>query len=160
MKITGQIEQGPGGSLAIDWHEVPSEVTSIDRGVYRDFTGAALTGHAFDRAIPGLGKWMVTLTCWLFALSTMISWSYYGEQASAYLFGAWACTPYKILFCVLGVVATLPGFIVTDAHLGNLADLGSGLMLFANAPIVALMSQQAIAAFRDYFRRLDRGDFE
>jgi AGCS family alanine or glycine:cation symporter len=163
VKINGRVEladtNGASDALRIAWQPMPEGVKPVDRGVYRDLTGAALTGHAFDRAIPGLGKWLVTLTCWLFAISTMISWSYYGEQAAAYLFGPWATTPYKVAFCALGVVATLPHFIVTDAHLGNLADLGSGLMLFANVPIIVLLSHRAIGAMADYFRRLDRGDF-
>ncbi|HWB00266.1 MAG TPA: amino acid carrier protein [Pirellulales bacterium] len=155
-KIFGQIERS-GTQLSIRWLRSEGEVRAVDRNVWRDYTGAALTGHAFDRAVPGLGKWLVTLTCWLFAISTMISWSYYGEQATVYLFGARAANLYKLLFCLLGVVATLPGFITTDAHLGNLADLGSGLMLLTNAPIVLWMAPRAIAAMRDYFFRLDRG---
>ncbi|HEX4128576.1 MAG TPA: amino acid carrier protein [Pirellulales bacterium] len=160
VKIRGSIEKllHPGEELVIRWETVmPNGAAMVDHSLYRDYTGAALTGHAFDRAVPGLGKWLVTLTCWLFAISTMISWSYYGEQATVYLLGTRAVVAYKLLFCVLGVVATLPGFITTDAHLGNLADLGAGLMLFVNAPVVLFMSPRAIAAMRDYFRRLDSG---
>jgi AGCS family alanine or glycine:cation symporter len=146
--------------LTIQWSPVPPGAKLMGKEVYRDFTGAALTGHAFDRAIPGLGKWLVTVTCWLFAISTMISWSYYGEQAIVYLAGSWAVAPYKLLFCVLGVAATLPGFIRTDAQLSNLADIGSGCMLFANAPIIVLMAYQAIATLKDYLLRLDSGRME
>ena len=41
--------------------------------------GATLTARAFDKVTPGLGKWLVTVASWLFAISTMISWSYYGS---------------------------------------------------------------------------------
>ncbi len=159
-----------GGDLIIRWNTIdlgdhewerpPTELRLVDAGVYRDFTGAALTAHAFDRSIPGMGKWLVTLTCWLFALSTMISWSYYGEQGVVFLVGERGVTAYKVLFCLLAVVATFPQFIKTDRELGDLADLGTGCMLFANVPIVITMAYQAIRAFNDYFARMDRGDLE
>jgi AGCS family alanine or glycine:cation symporter len=162
-KIRGAVRHASDSAdapLVIHWEPLPGDYEIVGPGVYHELVGAALTGHAFDRAIPGLGKWLVTLTCWMFAVSTMISWSYYGEQAASYLFGRWAATPYKLLFCVVGVAATVPHFITTDAHLGNLADLGSGLMLCTSAPIVLLLSHEAIAAFRDYFKRLDAGAFD
>jgi AGCS family alanine or glycine:cation symporter len=158
-KIMGQIvaSDSPAEEAGkIAW-TLPANARIESQAVYRDFTASTLTGHAFDRAIPGLGKWLVTLACWLFAVATMISWSYYGEQAAVYMFGTWATTPYRFVYCLLGVVVTLPGFIETDHQLANLADLGSGCMLFTNAPILVLLSYQAIAALRDYFGRLDTG---
>ena len=53
----------------------------------------------------GLGKWLVTLAAWLFAISTMISWSYYGEQGMVYLAGERSVTPYKYFYCLLIIVA-------------------------------------------------------
>ncbi len=154
-------------SLTLDgsvWTEpITSErtvVQLIDTGIYRDLVGASLTGNAFDRAIPGLGKWLVTLTCWLFALSTMISWSYYGEQGVVYLFGNWAVFGYKVIFCLLAIVASIPAFIQTDAQLGVLADLGTGVMLLANVPIIVLMGYQSMRAFKDYFGRLASGQMD
>jgi Na+/alanine symporter len=58
-----------------------------DLGMYGDYAGASMTAYAFDRVTPGLGKWLVPIAAWLFALSTMISWSYYGEQGVYYFFG-------------------------------------------------------------------------
>ncbi len=159
VKITGKIQGrdvGSGG-LQIAWDPPPPGARIVDKGVHRDLIGAALTGLAFDRAIPGLGKWMVTLACWLFAFSTLISWGYYGEQGVVYLFGDRFVTAYKLIFCSATVIVTLPNVITSDAQLGNLSDIGTGVMLFANVPIVLAMGYQAIAAFRDYFRRLDSG---
>jgi AGCS family alanine or glycine:cation symporter len=161
-------EEDADGDGAIDlrlaWDTPPPEATIISSGVYRDIVGAPLTGHAFDRAIPGLGKYLVTLVCWLFAFSTMISWSYYGEQGVVYLCGK-AIEPvavliYKLIFCALAIVASWPGFIETDTQLGLLADLGTGVMLFANVPIIVFMGYQAMRAFNDYFRRMRRGEME
>jgi AGCS family alanine or glycine:cation symporter len=141
-----------------EWDTPPDDLVLEGLGVYQDLLGASLTGHAFDRAIPGLGKWLVTFTCWLFAISTLISWSYYGEQATVFLLGSRAVLPYKAVYCVLTVVATVPGFVTNSTELGNLTDLGTGCMLVANLPIILLMSPRAIRAFRDYFGRLDRGE--
>ncbi|MBX3747672.1 MAG: sodium:alanine symporter family protein [Verrucomicrobiae bacterium] len=126
-------------------------------GIYGDYVGAALTGHAFDRVLPGLGMWLVTLACWLFAYSTIISWCYYGEQGVIYLAGPRAVLPYKVAYCAVIVVATL-GFIRTDAQLDDWTALGTGVMLFANIPILLLFGHHAMRAYRDYLRRLDRGE--
>lgn len=150
--------------LVIVWDAPQWGSVLIDKGVYQDLVGAPLTGHAFDRAIPGLGKYLVTAVCWLFAFSTMISWSYYGEQGVVFLFGK-ALAPltvliYKLVFCALAIVASWPGFLETDAQLGLLADLGTGVMLLANVPIIVLMGYQSMRAFNDYFGRMARGEME
>ncbi len=165
VKVKGEIvvtEDGP----RIQWSDDKDDLARlaganlVGKGVYRDFVGAALTGHAFDRAIPGLGKWLVTVACWLFAFSTLISWSYYGEQGTIFLFGQRAVPVYKLAYCLATVVATVPAFIRSDTQLGNLSDLGTGVMLFANVPILLLLGHQAIREIRDYFRRLDSKTME
>ncbi|HEU5118264.1 MAG TPA: alanine:cation symporter family protein, partial [Isosphaeraceae bacterium] len=158
INAQGTIEWDPVELVEADWDGRPEEIRLVDKGVHQDLVGASLTGHAFDRAVPGLGKWLVTITCWLFAVSTLISWSYYGEQGSIFLFGPRSVLPFKVLYCSLTVVATLPNFVTNADELGNLSDLGTGIMLFANVPIILLLSPQAMRAFRDYFQRLDRGE--
>ncbi len=127
-------------------------------GIYGDYVGASLTAHAFDRVTPGLGKWLVTLAAWLFAVSTMISWSYYGEQGVVYLFGEKFVLPYKIIYCALIVVSTL-GFITTDAELDMWTTLGLGVMLVANIPIMLIFSRQSMKAYHEYIRKLKSGAF-
>lgn len=142
----------------IAWEAPTSMIEARDQKIFMDYKGAALTGFAFDRGIPGMGKWMVTMACWLFAYSTLISWSYYGEQGVVFLFGLRGILVYRILFCVAAFAATLPGFIQTDTQLGNLADLGTGCMLCANVPIILFMGSHAIGCLRDYLKRLDKGE--
>jgi AGCS family alanine or glycine:cation symporter len=159
VKIKGSVV-AEGGGLKLQWAEVqPGTVLKGEPAVYRDLLGAALTGLAYDRAIPGLGKWMVTLVCWLFAYSTLISWSFYGETASVFLFGKHAVLPYRLVYCLATAAITLPGMIETEKDLGNLSDLGTGFMLLANVPIILIMSPQAIRALREYLRKLDSGAF-
>jgi AGCS family alanine or glycine:cation symporter len=127
-----------------------------DGGVYATYIGATLTAKAFDTVTPGLGKWMVTLAAWLFAISTMISWSYYGEQGMIYLLGERSVLPYKLVYCALIIVATT-GFIETNAQLDNLTGIGTGVMLFANIPIMWLFGRQAMRAYKEYIGRLKDG---
>ena len=140
-----------------DWDHDVETIRLVDRGIHRNLLGAALTGYAFDRAIPGLGRYLVTTACWLFALSTLISWSYYGEQGTIFLFGKRSVPAYKVIYCLLTVAITYPGLISNDQELGNLSDLGTGCMLWANVPIIVLMGHRAILSLSDYQRRLRSG---
>ena len=157
-RLYGNITIGSNERVFIEWGLLEStERPRIhDPGVYRSYVGATLTARAFDSVLPGLGKWLVTMAVWMFALSTMISWSYYGEQATVYLFGNRGVMAYKAVFCALIIVATL-GFIETDAQLDNLTGLGTGVMLLVNVPIMWLFGHQAMLAYKDYVSRLKSG---
>jgi alanine or glycine:cation symporter, AGCS family len=140
-----------------DWEGEPTSFRLLDdTGVHRAYDGASLTGHAFDRQFPGLGKWLVTLAAWLFAISTMISWSYYGEQGMIYMVGKRGVLPYKIGFLLLAIVATN----IDDAgDMIILMDLGTGAMLWANISIVLGLGFLAVKELNIYGRRLKAGDF-
>jgi len=148
-------------SLHVNWvpYEAKNKPKMDDPGLYNDFVGAALTGHAFDRVLPGLGMWLVTLACWLFAISTIISWYYYGEQGVVFMVGKGGVLPFKALYCILILISTL-GFIKTDAQLDAFTALGTGVMLFANIPIMLIFGSQAMKAYHDYFRRLKSGEMD
>jgi hypothetical protein len=149
------------GQFSVQWGTIASErrPAARDEGVYVDYVGAYLTGHAFDRVAPGLGRWLVTLAAWLFAVSTIISWSYYGEQGIIYLAGPRAVLAYKLIYCLLIIVATA-GFVTRDEELDNLTGLGTAVMLFANVPIMLIFGRQAMAAYHDYIGRLASGRME
>jgi alanine or glycine:cation symporter, AGCS family len=92
-------------------------------------TGAEMAGSAFSIGLPGTwGNIVVTTSLVLFAYSTVIGWSYYGETAIVYLFGARAAMPYKLawlVFIYLGAVGSL--------HLvWDVADTLNGLMAIPN----------------------------
>ena len=127
--------------------------------VYKEYPGATLTAHAFDRSIPGLGTWLVLVAAWLFAISTMISWSYYGEQGMVYMLGEWSTVPYKVVYCAMIIVATL-GFMESDKDLDNLTALGTGVMLWANIPIMLIFGFIAMKTYRSYIDRLRSGEFK
>jgi alanine or glycine:cation symporter, AGCS family len=92
-------------------------------------TGAALSGAAFSAGLPGTwGNLVVTTSLVMFAYSTIIGWSYYGETGIVYLLGPKAVMPYKIawlVFIYLGAVGSL--------HLvWDVADTLNGLMAIPN----------------------------
>jgi len=133
--------------------------TLLSKAIYKEYTGATLTAYAINRDLPGVGTWVILIAAWLFAISTMISWSYYGEQGIVYLFGSGAVPLYKIIYCVFIVVATLP-IVKTAKEIGNLSDLGTGIMLWANIPIMLLFGFMAMKAYHSYFKRLKDGDIK
>ncbi len=158
-RIDGTIVADASGTLMPQWGNLSStnRPRLHENGVYADYVGAKLTARAFDTVVPGLGKWLVTLAAWLFAISTMISWSYYGEQGVVYLFGEKAVLGYKVIFCILIVVATL-GLVTTSTELDNLSTLGTGVMLWVNVPIIWIFAYQGMRVYRNYFKRLKNGE--
>ncbi len=69
-------------------------------------TGANLTALAYAQAIPG-GDLVVTIGLCLFAFTTMIGWSYYGERCVVYLFGVRGILPFRLLWVIAIPLGTL-----------------------------------------------------
>jgi len=172
-RISGTVVKGENDGFAVNWKPFDAEhddagnavpVSVESHGVWANYPGASLTAHAFDRTIPGLGKWLVVIAAWLFAISTMISWSYYGEQGVIYVFGKEgpfsmiAVTTYRMVYTILVAVSTI-GFITTDAELDMWTTLGLGAMLVANIPIMWIYAPQAMRAYHTYVSKLKRGEF-
>ena len=103
-------------------------ITNIEGGflVYgaEGVQGVELTTTAFESAIPGF-SWVLTMAVVLFAISTMLSWSYYGLQAWKFLFGRGntADIVYKVMFLLFVVVGA-------SISLGAVIDF-SDAMIFA-----------------------------
>ncbi len=123
--------------------------------VHLKLDGSSMTRAAFDTGIFGFGKWMVTLGVLLFAFSTMISWSYYGEKGAEFLFGRGFVLPYKFMF----VTVIFLGCVVQEFKIVyNMGDALAGAMVFVNLPAVLLLMPRYRRAAADYFRRLDNGE--
>lgn len=140
-----------------DWIGVPSGIVLENPEVYRHYGGAYLTAHAFDRQFPGLGKWLVTFASWLFAISTMITWAYYGEQGIVYIFGNRSVLPYKLFF-LIAVFYGATGISGTG-HILSIIDISTGAMLWANLPIVLALGHLAVRSLNEYLHRLKNGEF-
>lgn len=118
-------------------------------------TGVELTARAFDSAIPGFGGIFVPIAVFLFAYSTLLSWSYYGEMAVDYLFGPKGLLPYKFLFCVAAVI----GAIWSIDPILNFSDMMLGMMVIPNLIAVLLLSPKLRVEVNSYFRRLKQKEF-
>ena len=99
---------------------------AVDQPVHLALDGADLTAFAFDTSIKGFGMYVVTLGVCLFAFSTMISWSYYGEKGAEYLLGPRAILPYKFMF----VIVVFTGMVMEKFQaVYDFSDATTGLMV-------------------------------
>ena len=156
-RIGGIVTATDDGFVA-NWQtlETDTQPRILGGGFYQDHVGATLTAKAFDSVTPGLGKWLITIASWLFAISTIIAWGYYGEQGAVYMMGNKVAMPFRLVYCSLTFIATL-GHIKTSADLDNLTGIGLGFIIYANLPICWIFGYQAIRAYRDYIERLKDG---
>jgi AGCS family alanine or glycine:cation symporter len=153
-RLHGTLSIGVDGALQANWESLavaePPRLAAA--GAYLDYKGATLTARAFDSVVGGLGLVVVPLTAWLFAVSTMISWNYYGEVGVSYLAGRRVIPAYRLIYCALIVVSTTP-LVRTEGQLDAWSTFGTGLMLVTNLPIILIFGAEAMRAYRDYFRR-------
>jgi AGCS family alanine or glycine:cation symporter len=156
-RLEGTVASGANGYV-VRWDAFASDAEPriVGDGLYRSYVGAALTAKAFDTVTPGLGKWLITIAAWMFAISTIISWAYYGEQGVVFLAGEKPVLAYRIVYCILVFVATL-GFIESAADLDNFTGVGTGVLVCANIPICWFFGYQAMRAYKDYVARLRNG---
>ncbi|MCP4786310.1 MAG: alanine:cation symporter family protein [Fuerstiella sp.] len=117
--------------------------------------GAALTSVAMDQQIPGF-RYVLSVAVVLFAFSTMISWSYYGERCWAYLFGDNASMSYRIIFLIF----TFMGSIVSATNVLDFGDLMIFGMAIPNIIGVVLLSGKVRQDLDEYWQKLKNGDFE
>ena len=95
--------------------------------------GASLAIAAFSSHITG-GEYIVTIGLILFAYTTILAWSYYGEKCCEYLFGERSIIIYRILFALV----VIPGAILKMEIAWYLADISNGLMAIPN--LIALIA--------------------
>ncbi|MCP3848856.1 MAG: sodium:alanine symporter family protein [Gammaproteobacteria bacterium] len=98
--------------------------------------GAALTIAAFDQAMPEMGGMVVTLAQAVFAFTTILGWSVYGERCTEYLFGIRSV----IIFRVLWIVAVPIGAMGDLTFIWLLADTLNALMALPNLIALLLLS--------------------
>jgi AGCS family alanine or glycine:cation symporter len=101
-------------------------------------TGVALTSDAFNTGLAQGGGVVVTLALILFAFTTLLGWSYYGERCTEYLFGVRAIQPFRILW----VIAIPIGAMGNLGVVWTIADILNGLMAIPN--LIALLALSPI----------------
>ncbi|MBL4893108.1 MAG: sodium:alanine symporter family protein [Rhizobiaceae bacterium] len=110
-------------------------------------TGAALTSHAFDLALPGIGGYIIAIALTVFAFTTILGWSYYCERSLQYLFGVKIIMPFRAVWSLAAFVgATLKlGFVWL------LADTLNALMAIPNLIALALLSPLVFKITKEFF---------
>jgi AGCS family alanine or glycine:cation symporter len=115
--------------------------------------GAALTARAMAGEVSWF-PWVLMVAVVLFAYSTMISWSYYGERCCVYLFGDRAAVPYRIAFVAFAFL----GSVVTAGKLVTFGDLMILAMSFPNILGLLLLSGVVKRQLDEYMGKLRRGE--
>ena len=126
--------------------------------------GVTLTMEAFDAGITGFGTYFVPVAVLLFAVSTVISWSYYGEKGTEYLarrfMGTEAMAPavavYRGVFCI----AAFMGSVWSLDVVLNVSDSMLGLMAVPNLLACLLLTPMVMKMSQSYFKRLKAGEFK
>jgi AGCS family alanine or glycine:cation symporter len=111
-------------------------------------TGAELTSIAFQSGMPG-GQYVITIGLVLFAYSTILGWSYYGEKSIEYLFGEKVVMPYRIVYVLIvgvGAVAKLD-------LVWSLSDTFNGLMAIPNLIGLLVLTPVVVKETRNYFEQ-------
>jgi len=111
-------------------------------------TGAALSSAAFEQALPGFGGYVVTLGLSIFAFTTLLGWSFYGEKCVEYLFGVKSITPFRILW----IIAIPIGATAKLSFIWLIADTLNGLMAIPNLLALLLLSPVVFSLTREFFQ--------
>ncbi len=117
--------------------------------------GVALTSMAYASVLPWF-PYLLTVAVFLFAFSTMLAWSYYGEKSACYLFGEskGVAVGYKLVFCffiVVGAASNLSAVVqFSDAMIFVMA-LPNIIGLYLLAPVVK-------RELSSYLTRVDTGE--
>jgi len=133
------------------WHHTEFYVSRIDSNFAGELMNSSiLTSFAFKEGLSwlfGFGDKIVTLAVLLFAISTAISWSYYGDRSANYLFGQKAIVPYKwiyLIFVFIGAIAQLEA-------VWAFGDAALGFMTFPNLISIILLSGLLKKMTKEYF---------
>ncbi|QIL89145.1 amino acid carrier protein [Microbulbifer sp. SH-1] len=109
----------------------------------------ALTNRAFQRGFFGeYGSYIVTLGILLFAFSTAIAWSYYGDRSMIYLFGPKAVMPYRLVY----VVAFFWAAIEDTTIIWNLSAVAIVLMTLPNLFGISVLAREMKETVKDYWK--------
>lgn len=106
--------------------------------------GSVMTGNAFAAVLGQLGRQLVAVCLGLFAFSSILCWSQYGERCIRWLRGGAAVMGYRVVFVLFVVLGS-----VMDLELvWQLADTFNGLMALPNLAALWLLGGEAIGALR------------
>ncbi|HFI0466724.1 TPA: alanine/glycine:cation symporter family protein [Streptococcus suis] len=117
--------------------------------VVEGLAGAPLTQAAFASVFGQPGALALTISLVLFAYTTILGWSYYGERCIEFLFGTKSILPYRLIFVAM---VALGGFLKLDL-IWTIADIVNGLMALPNLIALLALSPVIIKETRQYFAK-------
>jgi AGCS family alanine or glycine:cation symporter len=112
-------------------------------------TGAALTSLAFETGLPGFGNYVVAIALAIFAFTTIIGWSFYGERCIEFLFGVKAIVPYRVLW----IIAIPVGATINLGFIWLVADTLNAMMALPNLIALLLLSPVVFKLTREHFEK-------
>ena len=118
--------------------------------------GSVMTSYAFETVMGPIGKWIVTSTVTLFAFSTLISWSYYGEQGVTFIFGDKLIPTYRYIFIVFIFIGAISQLNIVL----NLSDAVYGLLAAPNIIACYLLLPKVKEALNEYSAKLKNGEIK
>lgn len=121
----------------------------ITGGWSTDLNGAILTQYAFSTIFGNIGQIALTVSLVLFAFTTILGWSYYGERCFEFLFGSKAIPLYRIIYVLMIAIG---GYISLET-IWVLADIVNGLMAFPNLVALLGLSPVIISETQKYFAK-------
>lgn len=110
-------------------------------------SGAALTSLAFETSLPGVGGYLIAIALSIFAFTTILGWSYYGEKCMEFLFGVKVMLPYRILW----IIAIYFGATADLGFIWLLADTLNAMMAIPNLIALALLSPIVFKVTKEFF---------
>lgn len=121
----------------------------IVTGVWDDgVKGAAMSALAFDTGLKGIGGYIVTIGLIIFAFTTILGWSYYGERCAEFIFGKAIILPYRILW----IIAIFIGAVLKLGLVWALADVLNGLMAIPNLIALLVLSPVVFKLTKEYLK--------
>lgn len=135
--------------------EYKAQFTLNDQNIATAVSGASLTSLAMDSQIPGF-RYALACATFLFAYSTMISWSYYGERCWAYLFGEGFSMAYRAIFLVF----TFLGSVISATNVMDFGDLMIFGMMLPNMVGLLLLSGKVRRDLDAYWTKLKTGELD
>jgi AGCS family alanine or glycine:cation symporter len=112
--------------------------------------GVSITVEAFEYSMPGYGRYVLIVSAFIFAITTLFTYSYYGTKCFGFLFGAQRQHWYNYFYVssiVLGAVASIGSVI-------NLIDGAYALMALPNMLVTLMLAPKVRRAAKDYFQRM------
>ena len=115
-----------------------------------DANGVSLTVKAFESTLGGTGKFLLLVSAFFFAITSLFSYSYYGNKALSFLFGVGAGKYYNYFYLVTIVF----GAILSMQDIMNIIDVAYALMAIPTMVSGFILAPKVMREAKSYFRRM------